>query len=89
MIELNGVRGDIEADDFVSVDGKGGGEGECIGARAAVILGSEELARGVAQVKDLETGAQSEVPIAELPMVFSPTFGSKQVAALGSKLATI
>ena len=36
------------------------------GARAAVIIGSEEVARGVAQVKDLETGAQSEVPIAEL-----------------------
>jgi histidyl-tRNA synthetase len=38
-----------------------------IGARAAVILGSEEVARGVAQIKNLETGAQSEVPIAELP----------------------
>ena len=37
-----------------------------IGARAAVIIGSEEILRGVAQVKDLETGAQSEVPIAEL-----------------------
>ena len=37
-----------------------------IGARAAVIVGPEELARGVAQVKNLETGAQSEVPIAEL-----------------------
>jgi histidyl-tRNA synthetase len=36
------------------------------GARAAVIIGSEEVVRGVAQVKDLETGAQSEVPIAEL-----------------------
>jgi histidyl-tRNA synthetase len=35
-------------------------------ARAAVIIGSEEVARGVAQLKDLETGAQSEVPIAEL-----------------------
>ena len=37
-----------------------------IGARAAVIIGSEEIARGVAQVKDLESGAQSEVPLAEL-----------------------
>jgi histidyl-tRNA synthetase len=37
-----------------------------IGARAAVILGSEEVTRGVAQLKDLGTGAQSEVPIAEL-----------------------
>ncbi len=37
-----------------------------IGARAAVIIGEAELARGVAQVKDLATGAQSEVPLAEL-----------------------
>ncbi|HEY2133122.1 MAG TPA: histidine--tRNA ligase [Acetobacteraceae bacterium] len=37
-----------------------------IGARAAVILGEEELARGVAQVKDLVSGDQSEVAIAEL-----------------------
>jgi histidyl-tRNA synthetase len=36
------------------------------GARAAVILGEAELARGVAQVKDLATGAQTEVPIGEL-----------------------
>jgi len=36
------------------------------GARAAVIIGSEELARGVAQVKDLVSGAQSEVPLAGL-----------------------
>ena len=37
-----------------------------ITARVAVILGSEEIARGVAQVKDLETGEQSEMPLAEL-----------------------
>ncbi len=37
-----------------------------VGARVAVIIGSEEIARRVAQVKDLESGAQSEVPIAEL-----------------------
>jgi len=35
-------------------------------ARAAVILGEAELARGVAQVKDLTSGAQSEVALAEL-----------------------
>jgi len=35
-------------------------------ARAAVILGEAELARGVAQVKDLASGAQSEVALAEL-----------------------
>jgi histidyl-tRNA synthetase len=34
-----------------------------IGARAAVIIGGEEAARGVAQVKDLITGAQNEVPL--------------------------
>ncbi len=37
-----------------------------IGARAAVIIGGDELGRGVAQVKDLASGAQSEVPLAEL-----------------------
>ncbi len=37
-----------------------------IGARAAVIIGEAELARGVAQLKDLATGAQSEVDLAEL-----------------------
>ena len=37
------------------------------GARAAVILGEAELARGVAQVKDLASGTQGEVAIAELP----------------------
>ena len=37
-----------------------------IGARAAVIIGEAELARGVAQLKDLATGAQSEVEMAEL-----------------------
>ena len=36
------------------------------GARAAVILGDAELARGVAQVKDFATGAQAEIPLAEL-----------------------
>ena len=36
------------------------------GARAAVILGEAEIARGVAQLKDLETGDQAEVAIADL-----------------------
>jgi histidyl-tRNA synthetase len=35
-------------------------------ARAVVILGEAELARGVAQVKNLATGAQAEVALAEL-----------------------
>ena len=37
------------------------------GARAAVILGEDEVARGVAQVKDLAAGTQEEVPLADLP----------------------
>jgi len=35
-----------------------------IGARAAVILGEAEIARGVAQVKDLTSGEQAEVALA-------------------------
>ena len=37
-----------------------------IGARAAIILGEDEAARGVAQVKDLATGAQEEVAVDQL-----------------------
>ena len=37
-----------------------------IGARAAVILGDDDIARGVAQVKDLATGEQEAVALAEL-----------------------
>jgi histidyl-tRNA synthetase len=37
-----------------------------IGARAAVILGEEEAARDTVQLKDLASGAQNEVPLAEL-----------------------
>ncbi|GAB0113097.1 histidine--tRNA ligase [Acidisoma sp. C75] len=36
------------------------------GARAAVILGAEEAGRGVAQLKDLVSGTQAEVPFARL-----------------------
>jgi histidyl-tRNA synthetase len=38
-----------------------------IGAFAAILLGDEELARGVATLRDLIDGSQSEVPLAELP----------------------
>jgi histidyl-tRNA synthetase len=34
-----------------------------IGARAAVLLGDNELARGAATVRDLDTGEQSDVPL--------------------------
>jgi histidyl-tRNA synthetase len=37
------------------------------GARAAVILGDDDIAKGVAQVKDLTTGAQDAVPFAAIP----------------------
>jgi histidyl-tRNA synthetase len=37
-----------------------------IGARAAVILGDDDIARSVAQVKDLATGEQEAVPLAEI-----------------------
>jgi histidyl-tRNA synthetase len=42
-----------------------------IGARAAVILGEAEIASGIAQVKDLTTGVQTEVPLAALAAHFS------------------
>ena len=37
------------------------------GARAAVILGDTDIAAGVAQVKDLQTGAQEAVPLDQIP----------------------
>jgi histidyl-tRNA synthetase len=38
-----------------------------VGARAAVILGSDDIASGHAQVKDLATGAQEAVPFSFIP----------------------
>jgi histidyl-tRNA synthetase len=38
-----------------------------IGASAAVILGEDEVARGVAQLRDLTTGSQTEIPLSEIP----------------------
>ncbi|HEV2334893.1 MAG TPA: histidine--tRNA ligase [Stellaceae bacterium] len=38
-----------------------------IGARAAVLLGEDELANGVATVRDLDSGEQSEVALGDLP----------------------
>ncbi len=37
-----------------------------IGARAAVILGEDDLAQGVAQVKNLATGEQEAVALADI-----------------------
>ena len=39
------------------------------GARAAIILGTEEAARGIAQLKDLVSGDQREVPLDDLVTV--------------------
>ena len=38
-----------------------------IGARAAVLIGENEVERGVVALRDLDSGAQVEVPVAELP----------------------
>ena len=40
-----------------------------IGARAAVLLGDDELAKGVAMVRDLASGAQREIALDELATV--------------------
>lgn len=37
------------------------------GSRAAVILGDDDIANGMAQVKDLTTGSQEAIPFAHLP----------------------
>jgi histidyl-tRNA synthetase len=37
-----------------------------IGAAAAIIIGEDELARGVASVKDLAKGTQSDVAIGDI-----------------------
>jgi histidyl-tRNA synthetase len=37
------------------------------GARAAVILGDDDVAAGMAQVKDLKTGTQEAVPFSQIP----------------------
>jgi histidyl-tRNA synthetase len=37
-----------------------------VAARFAVLLGEDELARGVASLRDLDSGAQEEVPLADL-----------------------
>jgi histidyl-tRNA synthetase len=37
-----------------------------LGARAAVLIGEDEVARGVAALRDLDSGAQTDVAVAEL-----------------------
>jgi histidyl-tRNA synthetase len=43
-----------------------------IGARAAIILGEDELGRGVAAVKDLAAGTQTEIALDALPAFLAP-----------------
>ena len=38
-----------------------------IGARAAVLLGDDELARGAATLRDLDSGEQEQVALGDLP----------------------
>jgi len=42
-----------------------------IGARAAVILGEDEVARGVGAVKDMATGTQTDVPLDDIASVLA------------------
>ena len=42
------------------------------GARLAVLLGDDEIARSVATVRDMESGAQREVPIDRLAAALAP-----------------
>ena len=42
------------------------------GARMAVLLGEEELAKGVATVRDMSTGEQQEIPIDRLAAALAP-----------------
>jgi histidyl-tRNA synthetase len=48
-----------------------------IGARYAVIIGDNELARGVAQVRDLAHSQQSEVKLDDLPSVMAASAGNR------------
>jgi histidyl-tRNA synthetase len=43
-----------------------------LGARAAVILGEDEIEKGVAQLRDLDAGTQEMVPLAEVAARLAP-----------------
>jgi histidyl-tRNA synthetase len=47
-----------------------------IGARAAVLLGDDELAQGVATVRDLDSGVQESVLLADLTARLKALSGS-------------
>ena len=44
-------------------------------ARAAVLIGEDEIGRGVVTVRDLDSGSQTEVAVAELPAKLAPLIG--------------
>jgi histidyl-tRNA synthetase len=46
-----------------------------VGARAAVLLGDDELARNAATVRDLDSGAQSEIALDALPAHLKAMYG--------------
>jgi len=46
-----------------------------IHARAAVLLGDDEIARDEATVRDFDSGAQEAVPLAELPARLKALYG--------------
>jgi len=46
-----------------------------IGARAAVLLGEDELASGAAILRDLDSGDQSEVALGALPARLKALYG--------------
>ena len=50
------------------------------GVRIAVILGSDEVAGGSAQIRDLGAGTQQEVPRAELASVLHGMLGEGQAS---------
>lgn len=64
-----GVAVDLAANGNISKRMK---RADKIGARLAVFLGDDELARGVAVLRDLLNGAQREVPLGELIETLAP-----------------
>jgi histidyl-tRNA synthetase len=48
-----------------------------IGARAAVLLGDDELARSIVTLRDLDSGQQAQVPFDELPARLHALYGPK------------
>jgi histidyl-tRNA synthetase len=66
----------------VELDSRGGSlksmlrRADNMGSRVCVVLGKDELARGIAQVKDLSQHTQDEVPLAEIARRVTDLFTS-------------